>query len=194
MAGRPKEFDRDQVLARALDRFWTNGYAATSLDDLTSTMGIHRGSLYHEFGDKHALFIAALDRYCAERLAELTQTLEAAASVRAAIAAVLRGTVAALWAEEPRRGCLLVNSTTELAASDPAVAMRAADGFAQTAGAFRAALERGRRTGELDAGIDVRALSHYLASTLYGLRLLAKASERQVADDVVEVTLKTLAD
>src|SRR5437868_5208762 len=107
---RPIEFERDEVVRRALDVFWTSGYQATSLDDLTTAMGIGRGSLYNAFGDKHALFLEALDRYRADRLRDLTRVLEAAPSARAGVAAVLRGTVNALWSEAIRRGCLLVNS------------------------------------------------------------------------------------
>jgi len=192
VVGRPKEFVRDDVLEAALDVFWAKGYDATSLDDLTSAMGIGRASLYNEFGDKHALFIEALDRYRSARLTQLSEVLEEAPSARAGIAAVMRGTVDALWADRNRRGCLLVNSAAELAASDPAVAARAGEGFERTTRAFRRALERGQRTGELDASINVRATARYLANALTGLRLLVKTSDRKVADDVVEVTLKVL--
>ena len=190
--GRPREFDRDDVLAKALDLFWAKGYAAGSLDDLTGAMGVGRGSLYNEFRDKHSLFIAALDRYCADRLAQLTAILESEPSARAGIAAALRKTAKALWADEQRRGCLMVNSTAELAASDPAVAARTRESFEDTTRAFRTALERGKLSGELAGDLDVRATSRFLASTLTSLRLLAKTSDRAVANDVVEVTLMAL--
>jgi TetR/AcrR family transcriptional repressor of nem operon len=180
------------VLDKALALFWVRGYAATSLDDLTETMGLGRGSLYNEFGDKHSLFLRALDRYNALRLNELTRALERAPSVRAGIAAVLRGMVGVLWCDPQRRGCLLVNSTTELAASDPAVAMRATLAFERTTTVLASALERGVRTGELRPDIDVRATARYLASALNGLRLLAKTTDREVARDVVDLTLKIL--
>jgi TetR/AcrR family transcriptional repressor of nem operon len=193
VAGRPKGFERDQVLARARDVFWAGGYDGTSLDDLTAAMGIGRASLYAEFGDKHSLFVEALDRYRRERLAQMTEALESAPSVQAGIEALLRGTVKGLWSDEGRRGCLLVNSIAELAASDPAVAARAAESFERTAALFRSVLERGVRSGELKQSLDVDATAHYLAGTLNGLRLLAKVSDRKVADDIVDVTLRTLA-
>jgi len=189
---RPKEFEREEVLRKALDVFWAQGYEATSLDDLTRAMGIGRASLYNEFGDKHSLFIDALDCYRADRMAQLEQALHTAPSARAAIAAVLRGTVSALWADPHRRGCLMVNSTTELAASDPDVATRATEGFKRTARAFQTVLERGQQTGELDPKLDVRATSRSLANTLHSLRLLVKMASRSVANDVVKVALKAL--
>jgi TetR/AcrR family transcriptional regulator, transcriptional repressor for nem operon len=190
--GRPKEFDRNEVLGRALDVFWANGYEATSLNDLTRAMKLGRGSLYNEFGDKHSLFIEALDRYRRERLSELEAALAKAPSVRAGIAAVLRGTVKRLWADETRRGCLMVNSAAELASTDPAVASRAEDAFARHERVFRSALERGKRSGEFDGDLDVLATSRYLANAALSLRLLSKMTDRRVADDVLEVTLKAL--
>ena len=189
---RPKEFDRDRVVEKALDVFWSRGYASASLDDLTGAMGLGRGSLYNEFGDKHALFLAALDRYRAARVATVIEILDGAPSARAGIAAVLRGTVNAMFVDESRRGCLMVNSIAELASRDPAVAARARDSFERTAAAFQAALERGKRSGELNQDLDVGRMSRYLANTINSIRLLAKMSERSVADDVVEVTLTAL--
>jgi TetR/AcrR family transcriptional repressor of nem operon len=190
--GRPRSFDPDQALDQALNTFWLRGYEGTSLDDLTGAMGLGRASLYHAFGDKHALFLQALDRYCASALSQLQQALESPPSVRAGIAAVLYGTVEMLWSDPSRRGCLLVNSTTERAALDPTVAMRAAEGFERVASEFRSALERGQHNGEIQPELDVRATARYLASALNGLRLLAKMTDREVADDIVKVTLAVL--
>lgn len=190
--GRPKEFDRDRVVERALEVFWSRGYQATSVDDLTTAMRLGRGSLYNEFRDKHSLFLAALDRYRADRLAGLTEILESAPSARAGIAGALRGTIQAMFADTSRRGCLMVNSVAELASSDAAVRRRARDSFGGTARVIRAALERGQRTGEFGPNIDTEATSHFLATALYSIRWLSKMSERAVADDVLEVTLKAL--
>jgi TetR/AcrR family transcriptional repressor of nem operon len=192
MVGRPKEFERNEVLVRARDVFWAKGYDGTSLDDLTEAMGLGRASLYAEFGDKHSLFIAALDCYRIERLGEISRVLEASSSARAGIAAVFRKTVKGLWSDEDRRGCLLLNSTAALAASDPEVASRAAEAFERTAAVFRSALERGQRSGELDGDLNVRATARSLANTLNGLRLLAKVSDRKVADDIVRIALTAL--
>jgi TetR/AcrR family transcriptional repressor of nem operon len=104
----------------------------------------------------------------------------------------MRGTVDLLWADGNRRGCLMVNSAAELAASDPAVATRAAEAFERTENAFHSALARGKRSGDFDANLNVRATARYLANTLTGLRLQAKTTDRKVAEDVVEVTLRTL--
>src|SRR5262245_60704412 len=98
---RPRTFDEDQVIEDAMQLFWSRGYEATSLTDLTATLGVHPGSLYRVFGDKHELFLRALDRY------RDTQTLPAIAAlgedgpvldhIRAMLAGVVRDAIA-----EPR--------------------------------------------------------------------------------------------
>ncbi len=86
---RPREFDRDEVLDKAIEVFWTQGYDGTSVQDLVDAMGIQRGSLYAAFGDKHQLFLEALDRYENvargeyERLEVEIEPLDGAASVAA---------------------------------------------------------------------------------------------------------------
>jgi TetR/AcrR family transcriptional regulator, transcriptional repressor for nem operon len=189
---RPQEFERGEVVAKAVDVFWAHGYEATSVDELTAAMGIGRGSLYNTFGDKHLLFLEALDCYGAERRRQLDELLGSAPSARAGVEAVLRQSVERLWADRRRRGCLLVNAGAELAASDPDVARRvraAFDGFTRS---FAAALEGGRRRGELASGLDVQATARALASTLVSLRLLSKFASRRAADDIVAVALRAL--
>src|SRR5919197_1383213 len=190
--GRGKTFDPSVALSAALDAFWRRGYTQTSLDDLTEAMGLGKASLYNAFGDKHALFLRALDRYSQERMAELDQMLNGTASVRSAIERVLRRTADVLWSDPMHRGCLLVNSTTELAASDPAVAARAAQSFERTIGAFRSALERGIHRGEFPKTMDVRSTARLLASTLTSLRVLSKITDRPTGEDIIAQTLDIL--
>ena len=186
---RAKTFDPAVALGAALDAFWQRGYTQTSLDDLTAAMGLGKASLYNAFGDKHALFLRALDRYCEERMAELDQALSGSGSSRSAIEHVLRATADMLWSDPLRRGCLLVNSTTELAAADPPVAARAAQAFERTVSAFRSVLERGIHRGEFPATVNVRSISRLLASTLTSLRVLSKMTDRPAAEDVITQTL-----
>jgi TetR/AcrR family transcriptional regulator, transcriptional repressor for nem operon len=184
----------DDVLSSAVDMFWRNGYEATSVDELTSAMGIGRGSLYNAFGDKRELFIASLDRYRCERQEQLEQALASAVPARVAIEALFRQSVDRLWRDRSHRGCLLVNSAAELAAKDPAVAARARRTLEQFADAFRGALERGQADGSISHELDVQATGRYLAGALVSLRLLAKFASRQLARDVVELTLTTLGE
>jgi TetR/AcrR family transcriptional repressor of nem operon len=192
MAGRPRKVAADDALSSAIDVFWSNGYEAASIDALTSAMGIGRGSLYNAFDDKHDLFLVALDRYRRERHEQLEHALNSEGPARSAIEAVLRQSIDRLWGDPSRKGCLLVNSAAELAANDPAVATRARETLERFVGAFRRALERGNLDGNIAAEIDLKATSEFLAATFLALRLLATFASREVARDVVEVTLKQL--
>jgi TetR/AcrR family transcriptional repressor of nem operon len=104
---RPKEFDPDQALDRAVELFWRKGYEATSIQDLVEALGINRSSLYGTFGDKHALYLAAIDRYCEDVVAPRVAELDQAASPRAAIRQLFLSLPTRATRRRERRGCLL---------------------------------------------------------------------------------------
>ncbi len=121
MAGRPKEFDKQEALAQAMDVFWTHGYDATSVQDLLDAMGINRGSMYDTFGDKHALFTAAYDHYAQNAAARITRILDGPGSPLANIRKLLR-CMADPAGDGRRRGCMCTNAVVELAPHDAQVA------------------------------------------------------------------------
>src|SRR5580693_289284 len=88
---RPRGFDSEHVVDRAMELFWTQGYEATSVSDLTAELGVHPGSLYRTFGDKHALFLRALARYRDSQARALAPVLLAGGPVLPRIRAVLLG-------------------------------------------------------------------------------------------------------
>ncbi len=189
---RTKEFDQDLALDRAMHLFWSQGYEATSIQDLVEHMGIGRGSLYDTFEDKHALFLAALDRYRATVSARLFAPLEEPIPVRAALRRVFDRVVEEAQAEG-HHGCLMANATLELASRDRTVQCRAAanlEGFEEKMGRV---LARAQREGEIGAHHDPRALARYLFNALQGLRVTAKVtSDRAVLEDIARVTLSVL--
>ena len=110
---RPREFDRTQVLDQAIDVFWQRGYEGTSIQDLVDRMGIHRGSLYCAFGDKHGLFLAALDRYEEVFHSKILDRLAAGRlgeGARQAIRQVFDDVVRSCASQAGRKGCLMTNS------------------------------------------------------------------------------------
>ena len=119
--GRPQKFDRDEVLDRAVDTFWANGYTATSLENLTTNMGINRPSLYAAFGNKHDLFMKTIDRY-AETIGRrpLDAFLEEP-DIRRAVEAYFQTTIQCVTSPNRPRGCLIMNVAGERAANDPEV-------------------------------------------------------------------------
>ena len=190
---RTKEFEPDRALDSAMDLFWCQGYEATSVHDLLAEMGIGRGSMYDTFGDKHTLFLAALDRFEETRASRADEILASSASAVEGIRRLFETTIEGLVSYEPRRGCLLANTAVELAPHDEEVAGRISRYVRRTEDAFERALVRGRAAGEVPANKDPKALARFLVSTLHGVRVLARAGvDRAVLDDSVRTALEVL--
>ena len=133
---RTKSYNRDEMLGKAMDLFWQKGYAATSLQDLVDHLGINRFSIYDSFGNKHSLFLAALDRYRENVAKALRTKLDDGTKGIDAIKEYFRAMEAGLSIPGGRMGCLVQNSTLEMVLSDPEVERR----IAATNLAFRGAI------------------------------------------------------
>ncbi len=191
---RPREFNAEDALEKAMQLFWAKGYEATSLSDLTAAMGLSKSSLYDTFGCKHELFLSAMDRYnetVATRF--VAGVIDGATDSRAGIAAVFCCFLDEMLGKGDKRGCFANNSAVELAPHDAAVAARAAAGLAHLEETFYRAVRQGQEAGDIATGRDARALARYLAASLNGLIVLAKTNpERAALEEVVEITLAAL--
>ncbi|MFE9043692.1 TetR/AcrR family transcriptional regulator [Streptomyces sp. NPDC012421] len=175
--GRPKQFDPDVAVERAMGVFWRKGYAATTPQDLVDEIGIGKGSLYHAFGSKHALFERALARYRDSQAAWLEALLDHPGSARDRLRGALEALVHLDLGDPDRRGCMAVNTAAELATADAGTADTVRGMFARTEGAFRATVEEGQRAGEIAADRDAAAVAAWLLATVIGMRVLAKTAE-----------------
>jgi TetR/AcrR family transcriptional repressor of nem operon len=173
---RPREFDEEEILDRAMKVFWSKGYASTSLEDLLNGTGIARQSLYGAFGDKHALFLKALERYLDKNARPVRSVLQEAPSVAQALRAVFSA-IAEGAAAEKQRGCMLVNAITELIPGDQEVARLVEANHRFLLAAFRMGLERAAKDGELIPGSDIDELAHYLIAAHQGLRVVARVDQ-----------------
>jgi TetR/AcrR family transcriptional repressor of nem operon len=188
---RTKEFETGDALDAAMQLFWRKGYAATSLRDLLDGMGIGYGSFYNAFGDKHALFLASLDRFRELRTSWIDEVLEDFGL--GGIEEVFRRTVDGLVGFEPRRGCLLANTAVELGPHDAEVAAKISRYVRHTEAVFERAVIRAQEAGEIPADRDPRAMACFLVNTLHGLRVLARVgTDRAVLEDAVRVALDVL--
>ena len=172
---RPKEFDRDRALKKAMDVFWQQGYEATSTDDLIRAIGIGRQSMYDTFGDKRQLYLEALRLYEANTGAALFKRLYEAPSPFAAVCDYILS-IADATAADRARGCFFVNATTELAPSDPDVAAVIRTSSIKCEAAFERILREAKGRGEVDRSLDERVAARFLLSTIRGLRVSAKAN------------------
>ena len=189
---RPREFDADAALDRAMETFWSKGYEATSLDDLCEVTGLSRSSLYATFGSKRKLLLRSVDRYVEQRNPRLTAVLAQPLPVRDAFGALARQFIDQIVSGSGRRGCFLGNCAAELPRRDHAALARVRQGLEATEATFRDALARAQSRGEL-AGADVNALARFLMSGFQGLRLVGKVNpDRATLEDIADTMLRCL--
>ena len=190
---RTRQFDEADVLDRATDLFWRQGFEATSIQDLVGALGINRASMYAAFGDKRGLFLAVIDRYLARSNAERLAILAAPGPARAAIGAFLAALLAEAEGAGPRQGCLVTNTLIEMAPRDPEIARRLRASLARVEEGFAEAIRRGQAAGEIGRTRDPGALARYLVGIAQGIRVLARggAGADQLRD-VARVALDAL--
>ncbi|MEW2395848.1 TetR/AcrR family transcriptional regulator [Streptomyces sp. NPDC046862] len=174
---RTKEFDPDAALQAALELFWRRGYEATSMADLVEHLGIGRASLYATFGNKHDLYLKALDRYGETQDPALLRELSQPGPALPAVRALVRR-FAEEAADETRRlnGCFVTNTAAELAPHDSAAARRVELSWQHVETPLHSALVRAQAQGELPEDRDPRALARMLLVLMQGLRVVGKAS------------------
>ncbi len=171
--GRPREFDIDQALDAAIDVFWEHGYDATC-NDLLGAMGIQKGSLYKAFGNKHSLFMAALDRYLTVSLSRIQEIFNDAPSPRAGLENWLEHGVLDLCARGLRRGCFGINSAVELGIHDEEVAQRFRRHIRDLKALLGRAIAEGQELGEFRKDIAPRAAAEFVFVVLAGLFTASK--------------------
>lgn len=186
---RPREFDEDQVLDRALEVFWRRGYGATSVEDLTAATGLGRGSLYAAFGDKEALFITCLRRYTLQGQQAVLQALQHP-DPRQAIAMAF-AEMAARYSDPSRPpGCLQTNTVLENASVSEAVTRLNATALAEFQAALYATVCRAQALGQLRPGQDPLALAQFFATLALGLAVTSKhAADPAMLKNTVQTAL-----
>jgi TetR/AcrR family transcriptional repressor of nem operon len=190
---RPREFDADIALDRAMEVFWNKGYEATSLDDLCEVMGLSRSSLYATFGSKRKLLLQSVDRYVDSRTPQIAAVLAPPLPISDAFAALARQLIDQIESGPGRRGCFLGNCAAELPRNDRAAQARVRRGLESTEATFRDALIRAQACGELPSGADVGALARFLTAGFQGLRLVGKVNpDRAVLEDIAATMLQCL--
>jgi AcrR family transcriptional regulator len=189
--GRPRSFDIDGALDRALQVFWRKGYEGTSLSDLTKVVGVNRPSLYAAFGDKKALFRKALDRYVTGPAAYTQEALKEP-TAHAVVERLLQGAADLNTAPRNPGGCLMVQGA--LACSEASDSIRQELIACRAAGeaAIRRRFQRAKSEGDLPADTDSAELARYVATIIYGIAVQAAGGVgREKLQRVVEMTLRT---
>jgi TetR/AcrR family transcriptional regulator, transcriptional repressor for nem operon len=190
--GRPRNFDDDVVIERAMEAFWTNGYANTSPAQLAEATGVAKGSLYNAFNSKRELFDRALARYD-QKTSELAEYLLAhPGTTGESLRSALQFIVDSDLAQPSRRGCLAANTALELAGHDAQIARTIHTMQEHTVAALAARIEQGHRDGDVSPGVDARAFAEFLANTVAGLRIMAMTFDAPTLYRVIDSALAPL--
>jgi AcrR family transcriptional regulator len=170
--GRPRSFDRDRALERAMHVFWRQGYEATSVSDLTRAMGVNPPSLYAAFGDKERLYLEALGRYQQRRLESVEKWFNEEPTAKAAMRRLLTEAARELARSGRPRGSMLVLSATQCSAESlqPELSQRRASVRA----VLKARIDRGVHEGELPRATDSGALTDFYSAVFQGMSLQAR--------------------
>jgi TetR/AcrR family transcriptional regulator, transcriptional repressor for nem operon len=180
---RPRQFDPVAALDKAAEAFRARGFEGTSIEDLEKATGLRRASLYGAYGDKKALYLAALRRYDAAAGAALQAELDARPSGRAALERLFAAVLEAATVDPC--GCLLANAANDGSAREPGVARCLDANRRRMEGQLLAQLLRGRADGSLKLRLEPRAASRFLFAVILGLRTLAKTGAGR--DELAEV-------
>jgi TetR/AcrR family transcriptional repressor of nem operon len=190
---RTKDFDEDEVLKKAINLFWLKGYNATSMQDLVDGLGISRSSLYDTYGDKHTLFIKALESYQCANSKQMCSIINSDKQAKETIRKLLEMVIDELISDEAQKGCFMVNAEVEVAPHDEQVSQIVCANDQQIEEAFYIVIKKGQENGEIKNPQDARALARFIFNTVKGIQVTAKSSsDKAVFEDIIKMALSVL--
>jgi TetR/AcrR family transcriptional regulator, copper-responsive repressor len=173
--GRPRGYQPEVALAKALDLFRRDGFAATSLDDLSAVTGMNRPSLYGAFGDKRELYIKSYQRYRDDARGAMLEVFRAEAPLRVRLQRIYAIALDIyLGGEYGPRGCFTVMTAASEAVADPQIRAMALQGFVELDKAFAACFRLGQERGELPDSADPVVLGQLASATIHTIAIRAR--------------------
>src|SRR5580658_1786967 len=174
--GRPRAYQPEIALGKALDLFRKDGFAATSLDDLSAATGMNRPSLYGAFGDKRELYIKSYARYRADARAAMADIFREQLPIRQRLARIYRVALDIyLSGDAGPRGCFTVMTAASEAVFDPEIRELVLEGFFELDKAFANCFRRAKEQGELSDGADPAVLAQLASATIHTIAIRARA-------------------
>jgi AcrR family transcriptional regulator len=175
--GRPRAYDPRAALRQAIDAFWKTGYSGTSLDEISAATGMNRPSLYAAFGDKHTLYLKALEQYWQLSLVSMREALaDPDESLNAALMRLYDGQLSIYFSGDGRpRGCFAIGTATTEAVEDLEIRKALAEGVHMLDSNLEARLQMAQDKGELKDGADPAALAMLASAILHTIAIRARA-------------------
>lgn len=190
---RTKDFDENEVLKKAVDIFWLKGYSATSMQDLVDGLGISRSSLYDTYGDKHTLFMKALESYQSVNSEKFACVINSGKPAKETVKSLLEFVIGGLLNDKSQKGCFMVNAEVEVALHDKQVSEVIQKNDQQVEEAFYTVIQNGQQNGEIANNKDARALARFMFNTVKGIQVTAKSTcDRAVFDDIINTAVMVL--
>ncbi len=192
--GRPRAYEPEIALARALDVFWKEGFAATSLDDLSAATGMNRPSLYGAFGDKRELYIKSYESYRKRARDRMGEVFALDAKLRPLLEQIFAIALDMyLSGQDGPRGCFTVMTATSEAVFDPQIRDLVITGLDEMDRYFARILKRAQERGELAASADPEVLANLLSATIHTIAIRARAKvPRAELDAIVKGALDVI--
>lgn len=194
--GRPRQFEHGAVLMRALDVFWRQGYAATTIDNLATAMGLNKPSLYNAYGDKQTIYRQALAAFMAQVEQEVSAALASSADVREALTQFYQGALAVYCAQTPALGCFAICTATSEAVVHTDIGQDLAGIIAGLDAMLAARFTLARDAGQLASHPTPLERARLAQAMLHSLAVRSRAGESrasltQLADQAVALLCPT---
>lgn len=171
---RTKLFDEEETLRKAMQLFWEKGYYGTSVSDLVANLGISRASMYSTFGDKEELFEKAFTAYNQLNKKQVQQVFESHESVKVGFRTLLEGAIEQDMQEGRPKGCMVVNTATELLPEDQKLREKVEQHAHEFKQFFTSQMKKGIKNGEISADKDPEALASYIFTLYSGMKVMSK--------------------
>ncbi|QCK15805.1 TetR/AcrR family transcriptional regulator [Mangrovivirga cuniculi] len=171
---RVKLFDENEVLTKAIQLFWKQGYSATSISDLVNHLGINRASIYDTYGDKEQLFLKAFEHYRKTNTERISEFFENEPNVKSGVKQLFEIAIKESVSDKDKKGCFVVNITTELIPGDDIVQNLLIENRKTFTNLFYTYLKKGEEEGQIKKGKDLKSIASLLFTLYNGLKVVSK--------------------
>jgi AcrR family transcriptional regulator len=194
--GRPKKYDSDVALGKALETFWKKGYTGTSLDELSEATEMNRPSLYAAFGGKRDIYVSTIEMYRAMAAKQLEQALAKEIPIKKALLNVYTGALEIYYpSQQTPRGCYMIGTATVEAVHDKKIKAAYLEGLKEIERALHERFAYSKQKGEIAQTKDIDAMASMAVSVLYSLAVRSRAGDtRETLEKVVGHALTMICD